>query len=332
MEVYHEKFGTGKILKSTEQFDEAGNIISADVMFEHGIEQDIQLEEIEDLDELSKKTLGSYVKKAANDSSARTGYAGELHQKALDLNDPRDNRASQKRILSDRDKELRVAYKRKRGINKAVNKLTKEEIEDLENDILDIVVEAVNSALKEAAKWRNSSAVGSISSPEYNYDNMDVIHPKSTGVKKAKSDTPTAYSSLMSRPKPQFAKTGDRKGMVTKQHIDRLKSRIKAGQMEDFENDILDIVDEAVNSALNEKLIGNQKKIDANKNGKIDGEDFKKLRKEEVSESVVVTPRMTPDSASMRMPAVESVVRDIMSQQRNLRQEAKVAEFKSRNK
>ena len=91
--------------------------------------------------------------------------------------------------------------------------------------------------VKEAAKWRNSSAVGSISSPEYNYDNMDTIHPKSTGVKKATSDTPTAYSSLMSRPKPQFAKTGDRKGMVTKQHIDRLKSRIKAGQMEDF-NDL----------------------------------------------------------------------------------------------
>jgi len=223
MEVYHEKFGTGEILKSTEQFDEAGNIISADVMFEHGIEQDVQL------DELSKKTLGSYVKKAANDSSDRTGYAGELHQKASDLDNPRDNLASQKRILSDRDKQLRIANKRRRGISKAVNKLTKEEIEDLENDILDIV-------------------------------------------------------------------------------------------------------DEAVNSALNEKLIGNQKKIDANKNGKIDAEDFKKLRKEEVSESVVVAPRMTPDSASMRMPAVESVVRDIMSQHRNIRQEAKVAEFKSRNK
>ena len=59
MEVYHEKFGTGTILNSTEQFDEAGNIVSADVMFEHGIEQDIQL------DELSKKTLGSYIKKSA---------------------------------------------------------------------------------------------------------------------------------------------------------------------------------------------------------------------------------------------------------------------------
>ena len=160
MEVYHEIFGTGTILKSTEQFDEAGNIVSADVMFEHGIEQDVQLEEIEDLDE---------------------------------------------------------------------------------------------------------------------------------------------------------------------------------------------------------KLSGSQHKIDANKNGKVDAHDFKLLRgkktdtdksdddkdesdddkddmkdmksdKKNMKESVEVAPRMTPDSASMRMPAVESVVRDIMSQQRNLRQEAKIAEFKSRNK
>jgi hypothetical protein len=118
-------------------------------------------------------------------------------------------------------------------------------------------------------------------------------------------------------------------------------------------------------SLVSEKLSGSQHKIDANKNGKVDAHDFKLLRgkkkddkddtddsdddedesaneednkkdaksdKKNMKESVVVTPRMTPDSASMRMPAVESVVRDIMSQQRNLRQEAKVAEFKSRNK
>jgi len=118
-------------------------------------------------------------------------------------------------------------------------------------------------------------------------------------------------------------------------------------------------------SLVSEKLVGGQKNIDANKNGKVDAHDFELLRgkkkddkddtddsdddeddsaneehnkkdmksdKKNMKESVVVTPRMTPDSASMRMPAVESVVRDIMSQQRNLRQEAKIAEFKSRNK
>jgi hypothetical protein len=98
-----------------------------------------------------------------------------------------------------------------------------------------------------------------------------------------------------------------------------------------IEQDLQISVDEEVEE-IEEKLVGNQKKIDANKNGKIDAEDFKKLRKEEVAESVVVTSRVTPDSAALRMPAVENVVRDIMSQHRNLRQEAKENEFKSRNK
>jgi len=221
MEVYHEKFGTGEILKSTEQFDEAGNIISADVMFEHGIEQDIQL------DELSKKTLGSYIKKSADSAVDNARDADDSGNRSIDR--ITYGVAQRRAHATDAKNYFNKSQKRLSGISKATSKLTKEEIEDLENDILDIV-------------------------------------------------------------------------------------------------------DEAVNSALNEKLIGNQKKIDANKNGKIDAEDFKKLRKEEVSESVVVAPRMTPDSASMRMPAVESVVRDIMSQHRNIRQEAKVAEFKSRNK
>ena len=39
-------------------------------------------------------------------------------------------------------------------------------------------------------------------------------------------------------------------------------------------------------------LVGNQHKIDANKNGKIDAEDFKKLRKEEVQANEVLKPSM----------------------------------------
>jgi len=243
MEVYHEKFGTGTILNSTEQFDEAGNIVSADVMFEHGIEQDIQL------DELSKKTLGSYIKKSADSAVDNARDSDDSGTRSLDR---RYYDADQRKIhATDSKNYFNKSQKRLSGISKATSKLTKEEIEDLENDILDIV-------------------------------------------------------------------------------------------------------DEAVNSALNEKLSGNQHKIDANKNGKVDAHDFKLLRgkktdtdesaddkddmkdmksdKKNMKESVEVAPRMTPDSASMRMPAVESVVRDIMSQQRNLRQEAKIAEFKSRIK
>lgn len=59
MQVYHEEFGEGQILASTEQFDEAGNITSADVMFEHGVEMGMSAH---DLQELSNDALSSYVK------------------------------------------------------------------------------------------------------------------------------------------------------------------------------------------------------------------------------------------------------------------------------
>jgi len=201
MKVHHEKFGIGEVVNSTEKLDEAGNIISADVMFEHGIEQDLQIpvdEEVEEIDETSTEKLGKYVVAAAKDM-------GNARRDMIAAGTKWNGKAGIRTL------------KRSIGIDKAVNKIGKnaqnEEVEEIE-----------------------------------------------------------------------------------------------------------------------EKLIGNQKKIDANKNGKIDAEDFKKLRKEEVAESVVVTSRVTPDSAALRMPAVENVVRDIMSQHRNLRQEAKENEFKSRNK
>jgi hypothetical protein len=187
MNVYHEEFGIGEVINSTEKLDESGALIAADVMFEHGIEQDLPLFEV------------SY--------SAKDAAAGK------DIGKP--------------GKEFK------------------------------------NIAAKAAAKYGSKEAGGRVA------------------------------------------------GAV-----------LKNLRKEAYE-------DSPADKAKDKKM---EKKIDANKNGKLDAQDFKMLRKEEVSESAIVTPRVTSDSASMRMPAVESVVRDIMSQHRNLRQEAKIEEFKSRNK
>lgn len=199
MEVYHEKFGTGTILKSTEQFDEAGNIVSADVMFEHGIEQDVQLEEIEDLDE---KLSGNQHKIDANKNGK------------VDAHD----------------------FKLLRG--------KKTDTDESADDKDDMKEGKISKALTGAAIAATLSAGGMMAKGAHDYHQKD----------------------------PRIA-------------------------MSQYDLD------------------------------KMGGKDFTKMK-----ESVEVAPRMTPDSASMRMPAVESVVRDIMSQQRNLRQEAKIAEFKSRNK
>jgi hypothetical protein len=65
-------------------------------------------EEVEELDELSKKTLGSYIKKATGDAMTKSFKAGDVRDK-----DSTDNRLK--------------AMGRQMGIAKATNKLTKEE-------------------------------------------------------------------------------------------------------------------------------------------------------------------------------------------------------------
>lgn len=87
--------------------------------------------------------------------------------------------------------------------------------------------------LHEAAKWRSTSIAKKVTDPDDYHDSAsyDYHHdnPRSTGMKKATSDTPTKYSSLSARPSVQVASQGARKGMITKQHAERIKARIKAG-------------------------------------------------------------------------------------------------------
>jgi hypothetical protein len=76
------------------------------------------LEESEQLDELSKKTLGSYVKKASGEASFASKLAG-----AAGAGEYSKDAIAKEKQHSD------LAKKRKAGINTAVNKLTKEDLE-----------------------------------------------------------------------------------------------------------------------------------------------------------------------------------------------------------
>jgi hypothetical protein len=88
------------------------------VMFHHkGMKEDfannaykLAKEEVEKIDELSKKTLGSYVKKAAGDAVTKAYKAGDVRDK-------------------DSSKNYMKALGRQIGISKATSKLAKEEVE-----------------------------------------------------------------------------------------------------------------------------------------------------------------------------------------------------------
>lgn len=73
---------------------------------------EMKKEEVEQIDELSKKTLGSYAKRAAYDTVT----------KAIDYGSNMDQSGSQ-------HKELSKINKRERGVQKAIDRLTKEEVE-----------------------------------------------------------------------------------------------------------------------------------------------------------------------------------------------------------
>jgi hypothetical protein len=79
------------------------------------LEEFMQTEEYEQLDELSKKTLGSYIKKSHTQSAQNSHYIG------MGNNDPET-----------RGKAIRSMNKRTKGVRKAVDRLTKEGVEQVE--------------------------------------------------------------------------------------------------------------------------------------------------------------------------------------------------------
>jgi len=84
-------------------------------------------EEVEQIDEISKSTLGSYVKSAARDVGASRKLAADFENKAEKSRKPSAKAAATR--LSDKFKV--TALKRHVGIGKAVERLTKEEAEQV---------------------------------------------------------------------------------------------------------------------------------------------------------------------------------------------------------
>ena len=82
--------------------------------------EEVELDE-EQLDELSPKTLGSYVKKAT--SHGQGSADGSIHNLATQAADDYHSGI-------EGGPEDKKSYKRSKGITRAVNKLTKEETED----------------------------------------------------------------------------------------------------------------------------------------------------------------------------------------------------------
>ena len=78
-------------------------------------------EEVEAIDELSKNTLGSYITKATNQAFGKGYTGGSMKARGIITRDSEEENAGEKNI--------RKGVKRIDGVNKAVRKLTREEVE-----------------------------------------------------------------------------------------------------------------------------------------------------------------------------------------------------------
>ena len=85
-------------------------------------------EEVEQIDELSKATLGSYVKKASRTATVDRKIAGDFENQANKSRTPSMKAASQ----SLADKWKSKAWKRLNNTDKAIDRLTKEEVEQID--------------------------------------------------------------------------------------------------------------------------------------------------------------------------------------------------------
>jgi hypothetical protein len=86
--------------------------------------QKVKLDENTQIDELSKKTLGSYVSKATNQAFGKGYTGGSMTARGIITRDSEEEKAGQENV--------RKGIKRIDGVNKAVRKLTREEVEAID--------------------------------------------------------------------------------------------------------------------------------------------------------------------------------------------------------
>jgi hypothetical protein len=118
-------------------------------------------EEVEQIDELKKSTLASYVKKASHDVAAK---GATTRQFANDSEAARkgENYPEARKKMQMADKTFAKSWKRREGMAKAVDKLAKEEVEKLDELSVNKMLKYSDAAEKDRkklnAKWDAGTA------------------------------------------------------------------------------------------------------------------------------------------------------------------------------
>jgi hypothetical protein len=93
-------------------------------------------EDVEQIDEISKSTLGSYIKAASHDVATKGALTRHHAEKSQRERDKQDY-SSAKKSMDSADKTFAAGWKRRMNMAKAVDRLTKEEVEQFDESVLD---------------------------------------------------------------------------------------------------------------------------------------------------------------------------------------------------
>lgn len=211
-------------------------------------------EEVEQLDELSPSTLASYVR-GASSSAAHQGRSAGVELGA----------GGQKRKEKYNEYEDKLE-KRLSGIRRAVGKLAKEETEELDEAKADIYHKHMLKALGKTKLPKNHDYTSTIASNgDFVVHNRgDVVARIPKGEHNLKEEIKNLTKEEVDTGEADARKTIPSSKEQQDKVFDKHKERVKKLRKEE--------------STLDEKLHGDQHKIDANKNKRIDSEDFKILR------------------------------------------------------
>ena len=274
------------------------------------------LDEETQIDELSKGTMGSYIKKASHDvatHSAATGRYAERSQQKKKTGEWWDG----KKESEVADKAFDKSWKRREGIGKAVDKMTKEEAELEEKKLIGkqkkldknhnghLDAEDFKMLRKEELMDQFADAL-----EEGIFDESDIdrlVENELDRLDELSNKTMHSYMNKNEADREKLAgaigisKDGETVGDKTKQK-NKLDSRVR-----------MDIL-------ASKKTYPN---IGWDKPAKVNATE------ENISESN--EPKVTPYTAANRYHAVESAVRDIMSQNQNLKKIAEEETFRRNN-
>ena len=176
--VEHPEWGAGNCLKEQHTLDEEGNVSHYDVMFEHGLEQNVPVQTL-------NVTLSEYHEHAINDDKNKE----VLDEKSLD---PVNKVAVKKKFKNRKDKDLdndgdtdssdKYLHKRRKAISKAMAKEHHQKDADgkvIEHDVEDTAPSSVEEGKKKGL-WDNIHAKRKRGEPKAKKGDKD--YPKTLNV------------------------------------------------------------------------------------------------------------------------------------------------------